>query len=232
MRHDPHQVTPFGNPRINACLQLSEAYRSLPRPSSPAGAKASTTCPFYLLPLEFLSFGSPCGSPKFVQALRFGFSSQLRLCEIALFFFLCAVVKEPRSQQTFTLITSYTLVGRTGLEPVTPALSRRCSNQLSYMPFFKVTFARRSQAGGGKEIRTPDIQLAKLALYQLSYAPALRGIVMISSKQRPNCALRFFDLHDMICVRAGAFTLRSLPFPARLRPCPLSRGEPLADMTP
>ena len=25
--------------------------------------------------------------------------------------------------------------------------------------------------GGGKEIRTPDIQLAKLALYQLSYAP-------------------------------------------------------------
>ena len=26
------------------------------------------------------------------------------------------------------------MVGRTGLEPVTPALSRRCSNQLSYMP--------------------------------------------------------------------------------------------------
>lgn len=25
---------------------------------------------------------------------------------------------------------------------------------------------------GGKGIRTPDIQLAKLALYQLSYAPA------------------------------------------------------------
>ena len=27
---------------------------------------------------------------------------------------------------------------------------------------------------GGKGIRTPDFQLAKLALYQLSYAPALR----------------------------------------------------------
>jgi hypothetical protein len=26
---------------------------------------------------------------------------------------------------------------------------------------------------GGKGIRTPDIQLAKLALYQLSYAPAV-----------------------------------------------------------
>ena len=56
------------------------------------------------------------------------------------------------------------MVGRTGLEPVTPALSRRCSNQLSYMP-------ADLKIGGGMEIRTPDIQLAKLALYQLSYTP-------------------------------------------------------------
>ncbi|EEP60266.1 conserved hypothetical protein [Sulfurihydrogenibium yellowstonense SS-5] len=28
------RVSPFGNPRINACLRLPEAYRSLPRPSS------------------------------------------------------------------------------------------------------------------------------------------------------------------------------------------------------
>jgi hypothetical protein len=32
---------------------------------------------------------------------------------------------------------SLSVVGRTGLEPVTPALSRRCSNQLSYMPFIQ-----------------------------------------------------------------------------------------------
>ena len=31
--------------------------------------------------------------------------------------------------------------------------------------------ARRAKHGGGKGIRTPDIQLAKLALSQLSYAP-------------------------------------------------------------
>ena len=37
-------VPPFGNPRINACLRLPEAYRSLPRPSSPSVAKASTVC--------------------------------------------------------------------------------------------------------------------------------------------------------------------------------------------
>ena len=33
-------VAPFGNLRIKACLRLPEAYRSLPRPSSPVVAKA------------------------------------------------------------------------------------------------------------------------------------------------------------------------------------------------
>jgi hypothetical protein len=40
--HDSGLVTPFGNPRVEACLQLTGAYRSLPRPSSPSCAKAST----------------------------------------------------------------------------------------------------------------------------------------------------------------------------------------------
>ena len=41
-------VVPFGNPRINGHLRLPAAYRSLSRPSSPAGAKASTVRPFLL----------------------------------------------------------------------------------------------------------------------------------------------------------------------------------------
>jgi hypothetical protein len=53
---------------------------------------------------------------------------------------------------------------------MTPALSRRCSNQLSYRPF--IQGAQRLEVGGGTGIRTPDIQLAKLALYQLSYTPS------------------------------------------------------------
>jgi hypothetical protein len=72
------------------------------------------------------------------------------------------------------------MVGLTGLEPVTPALSRRCSNQLSYKPIVICWHANRwlymlskPKFGGGMGIRTPDIQLAKLALYQLSYTPAL-----------------------------------------------------------
>ena len=44
-----HWVVPFGNLRINACMQLPEAYRSLPRPSSPLSAKASTIRPYFAL---------------------------------------------------------------------------------------------------------------------------------------------------------------------------------------
>ena len=62
------------------------------------------------------------------------------------------------------------MVGLIGLEPMTPALSRRCSNQLSYRPFIQE--AQLLEVGGGTGIRTPDIQLAKLALYQLSYTPS------------------------------------------------------------
>ena len=54
------------------------------------------------------------------------------------------------------------LVGVTGVEPVTSSLSGTRSNQLSYTP---------GCVGGGNGTRTRDFQLAKLALYQLSYAP-------------------------------------------------------------
>ena len=40
------RVSPFGYPRIKACSQLPMAFRSVPRPSSPLSAKASTERPF------------------------------------------------------------------------------------------------------------------------------------------------------------------------------------------
>ena len=43
------RIAPFGNPRIKACLPLPGAYRSLPPPSSPCDAKASTVRPFALV---------------------------------------------------------------------------------------------------------------------------------------------------------------------------------------
>src|SRR5213596_246633 len=42
------RVAPFGHPGITACVQLPQAYRSLPRPSSPPCAKASTVRPYAL----------------------------------------------------------------------------------------------------------------------------------------------------------------------------------------
>jgi hypothetical protein len=38
-------VAPFGNLRVKTLLQLTVAYRSLTRPSSPVGTKASIMCP-------------------------------------------------------------------------------------------------------------------------------------------------------------------------------------------
>jgi hypothetical protein len=40
-------VPPFGHPRINDRSHLPAAFRSVPRPSSPLGAKASTERPFH-----------------------------------------------------------------------------------------------------------------------------------------------------------------------------------------
>ena len=44
-RHNSPWVSPFGNPRVKAYLQLTGAYRSLSRPSSTSGAKAFTVRP-------------------------------------------------------------------------------------------------------------------------------------------------------------------------------------------
>ena len=47
-RSSTWRVPPFGYPRINSCLQIPAAFRSLPRPSSPIEAKASTVRSLFL----------------------------------------------------------------------------------------------------------------------------------------------------------------------------------------
>ncbi len=58
--YERYRVSPFGNLRIKVCVPLPEAYRSLPRPSSPRDAKASIVCPYTLgrkvYPLDNISF--------------------------------------------------------------------------------------------------------------------------------------------------------------------------------
>ena len=64
------RVAPFGDLRINACLRLPEAFRSLPRPSSTLGAKASTVRSYYLDLI--ISVYSRQWSVDSVQAFLFG----------------------------------------------------------------------------------------------------------------------------------------------------------------
>ena len=58
------------------------------------------------------------------------------------------------------------MVGPGGFEPPTPALSTRCSNQLSYGPNKKSL-----PIGGADRDRTDDLLNANQALFQLSYGP-------------------------------------------------------------
>ena len=55
-------VSPFGDPRIKACSRLPGACRSVPRPSSPLGAKASTRCPCFPRPPPATT--TPCTPPS------------------------------------------------------------------------------------------------------------------------------------------------------------------------
>jgi hypothetical protein len=54
-------VAPFGHPRITGRSPLPSAFRSVPRPSSPLGTKASTRCP---------SCAAPAPSPEHAAAAK------------------------------------------------------------------------------------------------------------------------------------------------------------------
>ena len=62
-------VAPFGDPGINDRSHLPRAFRSVPRPSSPLSAKASTRCPSFALlaphpTAKIISGETPCVSPR------------------------------------------------------------------------------------------------------------------------------------------------------------------------
>ena len=63
------RVSPFGHPGITARVQLPQAYRSLPRPSSPLDAKASTVCLIaFDLHFDLLAADPRCGPPHGVDS--------------------------------------------------------------------------------------------------------------------------------------------------------------------
>ena len=121
------------------------------------------------------------------------------------------------------------MVGVPGVEPGTSSLSGTRSNQLSYTP--------GCDDGGGNGIRTRDFQLAKLALYQLSYAPVrFRARVGPSSVRTPtihsvqSCPKQKRPGKYAVCVRLAALAGRSIPrdgplsLSAKGQACALSGG--------
>ena len=102
------RVAPFGYLRINARVQLPEAFRSLPRPSSAISARASSLCSYSLdlfwLPHVPSSLPSgprfhPCSlscllRSRFQSSSLSGFPSPRSRSQCASRFLLCAVFKE------------------------------------------------------------------------------------------------------------------------------------------
>ena len=116
------RVTPFGHPRINGHVHLPAASRSLSRPSSPGGSTGIRRGPMLAwpyLPSRPLSRGSQGHAKYHILHSRPGPQSS----PPSFLPFSCPV------KDLFVLY-----MGRDRVELSTPALSERCSNQLSYHP--------------------------------------------------------------------------------------------------
>ena len=148
----PHSEIPGSKP----VRRLTEAYRSLPRPSSPPSAKASTSCPYYLN------------------------SSLLHLCDCQR-----TICFRRRKQilPIFGQIVSQTLTARN--PELLQAQSQKITRwffETRLSKFLKDLLPRSSQIyskilsakiwnGGGERDRTDDLLRARQALSQLSYTP-------------------------------------------------------------
>jgi hypothetical protein len=93
-------VSPFGYPRIKGCSHLPTAFRSVPRPSSPLNAKASSECPFALDFLSLLRKISYSATPRINALLK----KKLLILDIL---FVCVVSDHfknlKQSEKTITL---------------------------------------------------------------------------------------------------------------------------------
>ena len=112
-----YQVTPFGHPRFLARLQLPEAFRSLLRPSSPIGSKASSISPFFApnFSQSYSLLSSRCFA-LFVKTLQYTFS----FLEIVFIFPSLRALSRPQpfpSRMSICCSGRLWLVFREGLNP-------------------------------------------------------------------------------------------------------------------
>jgi hypothetical protein len=186
-------VAPFGDPGITDRSHLPRAFRSVPRPSSPLSAKASTRCPCFALDHRIAVTGDaappPRTGPNPVPAPATAESGglyedtslgqpQAKLClhpacpprshHNSLFTLQSTPPRSPAAVSLNLLRASCT---RWRGKPAAPLGAAR----LHLPPAKTQALAKLSFAGGGGErIRTDDLLLAKQALSQLSYTPRAR----------------------------------------------------------
>ena len=141
-------VAPFGYPRITARSQLPEAFRRVPRPSSPLIAKASTRCPS-LLDSHYAYVWSyqpliPFVSFCFLQTFMF-FLNSLFLILISAYKLLYLYANTFKDLiYMFSIYTRYT------------SYSLCPNNTLISQGYLFVSFAYRFILGGGERVRTDD----------------------------------------------------------------------------
>ena len=125
------RVTPFGHPRINGHVHLPGASRSLSRPSSPCGSTGIRRGPMIAWPY-------PPSRPRGLSVgiwLFISFTRSPALAVLLSFLPFSCPVKD-----------LFRFMGRDRVELSTPALSERCSNQLSYHPSHIYSPERKDRA--------------------------------------------------------------------------------------
>lgn len=167
-RNDPMgRVSPFGNPRIKICSQFPEAYRRVPRPSSPFGAKASTKCPLTLDRSAVTHRGKPRIRDNSVK-------TRLMSARTIVLDLTTGQTIDPadRDDTIFTMSKSSERAHFSKRRNRTP--SRKKTTLHSQFLAHVRSPKRYRETGGGERARTVDLLLAKQALSQLSYTPGPR----------------------------------------------------------
>ena len=162
-------VSPFGHRRINACCQLPDAFRRLPRPSSPLTAKASTVCAYSLdhITPSRLRVIRRREHQRLITSNKGARAPRLSLYDTS-WTFVSKRSLLPDCQRTRTWLQRQArfrslcaqshseLVGLGGLEPPASPLSGVRSNHLSYRP--KKSSQVRVVEPVGIEPTTPCLQ--------------------------------------------------------------------------
>jgi hypothetical protein len=169
-------VSPFGHPRIKVCCRLPEAFRRLPRPSSPLTAKASTVCACSLDPItpKRLRVLEASNKPHSFRLLASTTHSEASLPHHRL---RDRMGRAPNACYVPSCQRARTGLQRPTSKPLgaTDNFAEQCAR--SVQVFFSCSVPIRDRGlvktGGASRDRTDDPLLAKQVLSQLSYGPVI-----------------------------------------------------------